>query len=84
MNIHITPRTIYLTRHGESEMNVLGRIGGNSHLSERGSKYAAELAKYFEENPVKDLRVWTSWMKRTIQTASGIQACLNFYTSEMN
>ena len=73
MNIHITPRTIYLTRHGESEMNLLGRIGGNSSLSERGNKYAGELARYFEEHPVKDLRVWTSWMKRTIQTARGIQ-----------
>ena len=25
MNIHITPRTIYLTRHGESEFNVSGK-----------------------------------------------------------
>ena len=25
MNVHITPRTIYLTRHGESQYNVSGR-----------------------------------------------------------
>ena len=25
MNIHITPRTIYLTRHGESMHNVVGK-----------------------------------------------------------
>ena len=25
MNIHITPRTIYLTRHGESMFNVSGK-----------------------------------------------------------
>jgi len=25
MNVHITPRTIYLTRHGESEHNKLGK-----------------------------------------------------------
>ena len=25
MNIHITPRTIYLTRHGESQFNVSGK-----------------------------------------------------------
>lgn len=25
MNVHITPRTIYLTRHGESMYNVTGR-----------------------------------------------------------
>uniref|UniRef100_A0A4W6DCH3 6-phosphofructo-2-kinase/fructose-2,6-biphosphatase 1 n=1 Tax=Lates calcarifer TaxID=8187 RepID=A0A4W6DCH3_LATCA len=26
MNIHVTPRSIYLSRHGESELNLLGRI----------------------------------------------------------
>lgn len=36
MNIHITPRTIYLCRHGESELNLQGRIGGDSGLSPRG------------------------------------------------
>jgi len=36
MNIHVTPRTIYLTRHGESELNVQQRIGGDSPLSPNG------------------------------------------------
>lgn len=36
MNIHITPRSIYLCRHGESELNVKGRIGGDSGLTPRG------------------------------------------------
>lgn len=38
MNIHVTPRSIYLSRHGESELNLLGRIGGDSGLSPRGQK----------------------------------------------
>lgn len=38
MNIHITPRSIYLCRHGESELNVRGRIGGDSGLSPRGKE----------------------------------------------
>lgn len=38
MNIHVTPRTIYLCRHGESELNLVGRIGGDSGLSPRGSQ----------------------------------------------
>jgi len=46
MNIHITPRTIYLTRHGESEYNQMGKIGGNSRLSVRGEKYSTALADY--------------------------------------
>lgn len=38
MNIHVTPRSIYLCRHGESELNLTGRIGGDSGLSPRGAK----------------------------------------------
>lgn len=38
MNIRVLPRTIYLTRHGESEMNLQQRIGGDSHLSTRGQQ----------------------------------------------
>lgn len=46
MNIHIVPRTIYLTRHGESLMNLEGRIGGDSNLTERGHEYSKALAEY--------------------------------------
>ena len=54
-------------------MNVEGRIGGNSSLSERGQSYAMALAKYIQDEPVPPgLRVWTSWLKRTIQTAQYI------------
>ena len=38
MNIHVQPRTIYLCRHGESEHNLQGKIGGDSGLSSRGRK----------------------------------------------
>ncbi|XP_038946271.1 6-phosphofructo-2-kinase/fructose-2,6-bisphosphatase 2 isoform X11 [Rattus norvegicus] len=38
MNIHVHPRTIYLCRHGESEFNLLGKIGGDSGLSLRGKQ----------------------------------------------
>ena len=34
------PRKIFLTRHGESEYNRQGKIGGDSPLSERGESYA--------------------------------------------
>ncbi|NWQ86520.1 F26L bisphosphatase, partial [Burhinus bistriatus] len=36
MNIHVTPRAIYLSRHGESQLNLRGRIGGDAGLSPRG------------------------------------------------
>ncbi len=38
MNIHVAPRSIYLSRHGESELNLLGRIGGDTGLSSQGQK----------------------------------------------
>lgn len=50
MNLHLTPRAIFLTRHGESEYNVSGKIGGDSNLSERGRKYAAALPKLIKDN----------------------------------
>ncbi|KAL4655811.1 6-phosphofructo-2-kinase/fructose-2,6-bisphosphatase 4-like [Arapaima gigas] len=84
MNIHITPRSIYLCRHGESDLNVKGRIGGDSGLSIRGkeacsfakfclwSSFAKCLAKFIQDQNIKDLKVWTSQMKRTIQTAEAL------------
>ena len=54
-------------------MNVKGCVGGNSSLSERGQAYAIALAKYIEDESVlSGLRVWTSWLKRTIETAQHI------------
>uniref|UniRef100_A0A4W3IEZ0 6-phosphofructo-2-kinase/fructose-2,6-biphosphatase 3 n=1 Tax=Callorhinchus milii TaxID=7868 RepID=A0A4W3IEZ0_CALMI len=69
MNIHVHARTIYLCRHGESDYNLKGRIGGDSGLSPRGKKFATALGTFLEEQNLKDLKVWTSQLKRTIQTA---------------
>uniref|UniRef100_A0A7M4DYY4 6-phosphofructo-2-kinase/fructose-2,6-biphosphatase 3 n=1 Tax=Crocodylus porosus TaxID=8502 RepID=A0A7M4DYY4_CROPO len=73
MNIHVQPRTIYLCRHGESEFNLKGQIGGDSGLSNRGKKFSIALKKFVEEQNLKDLKVWTSQMKRTIQTAEALK-----------
>lgn len=72
MNIHVTPRCIYLSRHGESELNLLGRIGGDSGLSPRGLRYASAFATFIRGQNIKDLKVWTSHLKRTIQTAEAL------------
>ena len=39
-------RTIFLSRHGESEYNVEDRIGGDSNLTPRGQLYARALGTY--------------------------------------
>uniref|UniRef100_A0A8C3V8F9 6-phosphofructo-2-kinase/fructose-2,6-bisphosphatase 2 n=1 Tax=Catharus ustulatus TaxID=91951 RepID=A0A8C3V8F9_CATUS len=72
MNIHVQPRTIYLCRHGESEYNLLGRIGGDSGLSARGKQFSQALKKFIEEQEIVELKVWTSQLKRTIQTAESL------------
>ncbi|VDD92341.1 unnamed protein product [Enterobius vermicularis] len=69
MNIHLLPRSIYLTRHGESEYNVVGRIGGDSPLSSNGQKYAASLVEFFKKENVPDFRIWSSQKIRSAQTA---------------
>ncbi|KAF8626416.1 hypothetical protein AX17_006582 [Amanita inopinata Kibby_2008] len=71
MNLHLKPRSIYLSRHGESQFNVGGRIGGDSLLSSRGLEYAKALPALVTDN-IGDaqLTVWTSTLRRTIQTAS--------------
>ena len=75
MNLHIKPRSIWLSRHGESQYNLTGQIGGHADLSERGMRYAKRLPELVlkslgEENKHTNLTVWTSTMKRTQQTAS--------------
>ncbi|XP_035244009.1 6-phosphofructo-2-kinase/fructose-2,6-bisphosphatase 4a isoform X2 [Anguilla anguilla] len=72
MNIHITPRSIYLCRHGESDLNVRGRIGGDSGLSMHGREFAKCLGKFIQDQNIPELKVWTSQMKRTIQTAEAL------------
>ncbi|CAF3343109.1 unnamed protein product [Rotaria sp. Silwood1] len=74
MNIHILPRTIYLTRHGESALNQQYRLGGDPVLSTNGKLYAEALAEYMASENLPDLIVWTSQMQRSIQTAAKINA----------
>ncbi|RMZ52666.1 hypothetical protein APUTEX25_000785, partial [Auxenochlorella protothecoides] len=72
-------RRIWLTRHGESEYNTMGKIGGNSGLSLRGQVYARLLPQILMDRVVPlagsappPVAVWTSTLARTIITASGL------------
>lgn len=57
-------------QHGESEYNLLGRIGGDANLSARGELYARALPDVVARSVGDDrqLTIWTSTLKRTIQT----------------
>ncbi|CAF9911400.1 MAG: Fructose-2,6-bisphosphatase [Alectoria fallacina] len=71
MNLHIRPRSIWLSRHGESEFNLSGQIGGDANISERGELYARALPELVASSVGDDrqLTIWTSTLKRTNQTA---------------
>ena len=67
-----TIKHLYLVRHGETYFNIENRIGGDSRLTEKGLKQAASLGEYFSKKEVPI--IFTSVMKRTIQTAMPIKA----------
>lgn len=71
MNLHVKNRYIWLSRHGESQYNLEGKIGGDAKLSPRGEKYSVKLVELVNKYiPNHDkLEVWTSTLKRTQQTA---------------
>ncbi|KAH8601850.1 fructose-2,6-bisphosphatase-like protein [Bisporella sp. PMI_857] len=71
MNLHIKRRSIWLSRHGESEFNLDGKIGGDANLSPRGELYARKLPELVLKSvgDGRPLTVWTSTLKRTIATA---------------
>lgn len=46
LNFNLSPRQIWISRHGESEDDVVGKIGGDSPLSENGIRYAKALSRF--------------------------------------
>ena len=71
-NLQVTRRPVWLTRHGESLWNAVGRIGGDPELSPRGREFAENLACFVRRHFGRDsdLDVWTSTLRRTIETAA--------------
>lgn len=104
LNFNLAPRMIWITRHGESDDNVAGKIGGDSSLSDNGRKYSKAMTRFIDahrktwevhqadklahthfppmagdhtppnpyfgaEGETKNFCVWTSMLKRSIQTA---------------
>ena len=78
-------RTIYLSRHGESEYNQLGKLGGDSNLSANGREYAYQLGKWLNKNVIlpnftsnnnvinpEKPKIWCSELVRTQQTTAYI------------
>lgn len=49
LNFNLSYRQIWITRNGESEYNVEGRMGGDSSLTVRGEKYSKALYKFLDQ-----------------------------------
>jgi broad specificity phosphatase PhoE len=78
MNLHITPRPIYFTRHGESAFNIEDRVGGDPDLSDRGFKYAERLNQFCRGelengNIQKNTKILTSTLKRAVHTSNMLE-----------
>lgn len=73
-NLHVQPRPIWMSRHGESQFNTQNRIGGDSPLSPLGEQYAAKLTQFIAQlyPSGAELSVWTSTMVRTGQTVDAL------------
>lgn len=79
LGFNLTDRQIWLSCGGQSEDDVVGRIGRDSTLSEAGRRYAKDLAKLVQdengawqgrtEQSTRRLSIWTSTMSQAIQTA---------------
>jgi hypothetical protein len=73
-------RRIWLTRHGESEFNRKGFVGGDASLTDKGCQYAEALAQALcalvpvpdDKDELLPISCWTSTLRRTIQTAEHI------------
>ncbi|ROT40308.1 6-phosphofructo-2-kinase [Sodiomyces alkalinus F11] len=105
---NLAPRQIWLTRHGQSVDNRLGKLGGDSDLTQQGRQYGQVLYKFitqkrkewlieqkdkvaqssfppqpgdhtppypelFQELDEKNFCVWTSMLKRSVQTADAFE-----------
>lgn len=63
-------KNLYLARHGQTEFNVQGRIGGDPPLTAKGRAQAAELAEHMKNIPLD--WVFTSTRMRSHETAAPI------------
>jgi broad specificity phosphatase PhoE len=66
---------ILFCRHGESCYNLENRVGGDPELTQEGEKDAASLHDFIKRCGYEpsQLTVWTSRLKRTIQTAQPLE-----------
>lgn len=63
-------KSLYLARHGQTEFNVQGRIGGDPPLTAKGRAQAQALAEHLRDTPLD--WVFTSTRMRSHETAAPV------------
>lgn len=63
---------LFLVRHGETEYNTVGRLGGDPPLTEQGQRQARALADHFRDKPVP--YIFTSSKRRSTEYAQALMA----------
>ncbi len=61
-------RNLYLVRHGQTQFNVEGRIGGNPNITDKGRNQAKALAEHLQDEDIS--WIFTSTRLRSHQTAA--------------
>lgn len=83
LHLHLAERPLYFLRHGESEFILEDRIGGDPSITSDGIKFSKLLNKFFEkeneELKGEKFTVYTSTLKRTIQTAKNLNREADLY-----
>ena len=65
---NLSPRQIWVTRHGMSEDNKLGKIGGDSNLTPEGQNYGTALYNFIGKKRVE----WEQDQKQKIQSMTNL------------
>ncbi|QIX01623.1 hypothetical protein AMS68_007140 [Peltaster fructicola] len=61
LNFNLAPRQIWICRHGLSEDNVAGKLGGDSDLAPEGVEFAKALTRFMDEKR-------SEWESKQIET----------------
>ncbi|MBQ7586142.1 MAG: histidine phosphatase family protein [Desulfovibrionaceae bacterium] len=68
--VDFSAHSLFLARHGQTEFNLEGRIGGDPNLTAKGREQAQALAKRLKHEPID--WVFTSTRQRSHETAAQV------------
>mmetsp|Transcript_152034 Transcript_152034/g.264976 ORF Transcript_152034/g.264976 Transcript_152034/m.264976 type:complete len:656 (-) Transcript_152034:24-1991(-) len=83
LNLHVHPRVIYLCRHGLSEDNAKGKIGGDASLTREGMAFAKRLRDFMRERLGWNAGAGTNSAKRRLSGTTAPSEGWILFTSQL-